>query len=83
MTPRSLTRWFARELGESPAAFVRRLRVERARSLLSDSDLSLVDIAARTGLGDPSTLFRTFQREVGVSPAVYRRRFGRSSSSGL
>ena len=75
MSPRSLTRWCHDELGESPAALVRRLRVEEAQRLLESTGLPLKDVAARTGLGDASTLWRGFTELLGVSPAEYRDRF--------
>lgn len=83
MSPRTLTRWCRRELGESPAALVRRVRVEEAQRLLEQTSLPLKDIAARAHLGDPSTLWRVFTRYVGVTPADYRARFatGRSSQT--
>jgi transcriptional regulator GlxA family with amidase domain len=75
MSPRTLTRWCQRELGESPAALVRRLRLEEAQRLLEQTSLPLKDIAARINLGDTSTLWRVFSRYLGVTPADYRARF--------
>lgn len=83
MSPRSLARWCRVELGESPAALVRRLRIERARRLLEETTLPLKAVAARTGLGDASTLWRAFAHHLGVTPAEYRTRFGAASSEGL
>jgi transcriptional regulator GlxA family with amidase domain len=79
MSPRSLTRWCRQHLGESPAALVRRLRLDEARRLLEQTPLPLKDVAARTGLGDASTLWRLFTRHLGVPPAVYRDRFARQA----
>jgi transcriptional regulator GlxA family with amidase domain len=75
MSLRTLTRWCRRELGESPAALVRRLRIEEAQRLLEQTSLPLKDIAARVHLGDMSTLWRIFTRYLGVTPAEYRARF--------
>jgi transcriptional regulator GlxA family with amidase domain len=75
MSPRTLTRWCRRELGDSPAALVRRVRIEEAQRLLEQTSLPLKEIAARAQLGDPSTLWRIFTRYVGVTPADYRARF--------
>jgi transcriptional regulator GlxA family with amidase domain len=75
MSLRTLTRWCRRELGESPAALVRRLRIEEAQRLLEQTSLPLKDIAARVRLGDMSTLWRIFSRHLGVTPAEYRARF--------
>ena len=75
MSARSLTRWCERELGESPAALVRRLRLEEAQRLLEQTSLPLKAIAARTHIGDSATLWRIFVRHLGVTPAEYRARF--------
>jgi len=75
MSARTLSRWCREHLGESPAALVRRLRVDEARRLLEETSLPLKDITARTGLGDASTLWRVFTQRLGVTPAAYRQRF--------
>jgi transcriptional regulator GlxA family with amidase domain len=79
MSPRTLSRWCREHLGESPAALVRRLRVDEARRLLEETSLPLKDITARTGLGDASTLWRVFTQRLGVTPAAYRQRFAAAS----
>lgn len=76
MSPRTFARWCQRELGETPAALVRRLRIEEAQRLLEQTTLPLKQIATRAHLGDPSTLWRVFTRHLGVTPADYRARFG-------
>jgi len=80
MSARTLTRWSERELGEPPAALVRRVRLEEAQRLLEQTALPLKDIARRTLIGDASTLWRVFKRHLGITPAEYRTRFsiGRS-----
>ena len=80
MSPRSLNRWFQKVVKETPAAFVRDLRLQEAKRLLSESSLGLSDIASRTGLGNHSTLWRIFTRKLGVSPDDYRKRFYKNSS---
>lgn len=72
---RSLTRACREKLGESPAAFVRRQRVEHARQLLEQTSLPLPTIARRAGLGNASTLHRAFSRAFQLTPAEYRARF--------
>jgi transcriptional regulator GlxA family with amidase domain len=75
MSPRSLARHCREALGVSPAALVRQLRVERAKQLLEETDLSLEAVASRTGMGDVSTLWRSFTRQLGITPGEYRDRF--------
>lgn len=81
MSVRTLSRYCTTHLKESPAELVRRLRVEAAQRLLEDSALPLKDVAARTGLGDPSTLWRVFTQHLGVTPAAYRERFASDSGA--
>jgi transcriptional regulator GlxA family with amidase domain len=75
MSSRTLSRYCEKELGETPAALVRRLRLEEAQRLLEQTDLPLRAVATRTGIGDASTLWRLFQRRLGITPAEYRSRF--------
>jgi transcriptional regulator GlxA family with amidase domain len=76
MSLRSLTRAFARESEESPARFVERLRVERARVALLESARSIAEIAAECGFGAARGLERAFARHLGVAPIGFRERFG-------
>jgi transcriptional regulator GlxA family with amidase domain len=75
LTERSFSRAFRREVGQSPAAYVEALRIERARMLLEDGAESLEAVARATGFASPEVLRRAFHRRVGVSPAAYRERF--------
>jgi transcriptional regulator GlxA family with amidase domain len=75
MSPRNFARAFRREVGATPAAYVERLRVERARSVLQSSDTPIDVVAAECGFGTVETLRRAFQRRVGASPSQYRERF--------
>ncbi len=75
MSPRNFARVFAREVGETPARWIERVRVEAARRRLEESDASVDEIAARCGFGCAESLRRAFQRRVRVSPAAYRGRF--------
>jgi transcriptional regulator GlxA family with amidase domain len=75
MSARTLVRTCAAEGSESPAALVRRLRLEEAQRLLEQTLLPIKAVAQQTGLGDASTLHRVFIRRLGLSPAEYRDRF--------
>jgi transcriptional regulator GlxA family with amidase domain len=74
MSPRNFARFFRREIGMTPAAYVEELRVERSRQLLEDSADPIDLISARCGFGTPETMRRAFGRRVGVSPVQYRGR---------
>lgn len=68
-----LLRAFRDTFQETPHEYLTRLRLERARELLTISGRSVTEICFDVGfssLGSFSTLFR---RQVGLSPAQYRR----------
>ena len=75
LSERSFARAFRAEIGQTPAAYVETLRVERARALLEDGAESLEAVTRATGFTSPEVLRRAFHRRVGVSPAAYRERF--------
>ena len=75
LSERSFARAFRAEVGQTPAAYVEALRVERARDLLEDGAQSLESVARAAGFSSPEILRRAFHRRLGVSPAGYRERF--------
>ncbi|MEM9034492.1 MAG: helix-turn-helix domain-containing protein [Actinomycetota bacterium] len=63
-------RIFAAVTGETPAAFVRRARLERAAKVMAAApDRRLTDIAFDVGLSSPSELSRSFRRAHGMAPS--------------
>src|SRR4029453_19548783 len=68
MSTRNFARFFRRETGMTPAAYVEVLRVERARQLLEDSADPVDLIARRGGFGTPGRMRRAFAPRGGVSP---------------
>jgi transcriptional regulator GlxA family with amidase domain len=82
MSERSFSRAFLREVGQSPAAYVEDLRIERARDLLEDGARSLDTVAHAVGFASQEVLRRAFQRRLGVSPSAYRDRFSTHAVSG-
>ena len=75
MSLRHFTRVFTTEVGETPAKFVERVRLEAARNELETTNDTLDVIAARCGFGTAESLRRVTQRHLGVAPDAYRRRF--------
>ena len=65
-------RVFKAATGETPHRFLTRLRIERARRLLSGTSLTVAQIAARCGFASPGALSSAFLSQVGVRPSVYR-----------
>ncbi|MBL1099396.1 GlxA family transcriptional regulator [Streptomyces coffeae] len=75
MSVRTFTRRFREETGVSPGRWLAAQRIERARQLLEDTDLSMDRIARDAGFGTPASMRQHLQAALGVSPTVYRRTF--------
>jgi transcriptional regulator GlxA family with amidase domain len=72
MSVRSLHRRCLEELDTTPAKLIEKLRVERARTLLSTTQLGTKAIASRSGFGTAQRMARAFERALGIAPAAYR-----------
>ena len=73
MSPRTFNRRFTEETGQSPGAWVRGRRIDRARELLESHDLTVDEVARRSGLGSGANLRHHLHRDVGMSPTSYRK----------
>src|SRR5262249_9150551 len=70
LTERSFYRRFSAAVGRPPAQFVEMVRLEAARTLMSE-ELPLKAIAAKVGL-TPIRLNRGFERHFGIAPRLFR-----------
>lgn len=70
---RVLERRFHTALGRSPLAMIQHERIERAKNLLTTTDLSVAMVAERCGFQSNERLTVNFRESVGVPPASYRR----------
>ncbi len=68
---RSFYRKFTEATGKTPAHFVEDLRLDAARTLLSNG-LSLKTIAGRVGLKSSARLGHAFERRFGMPPRLFR-----------
>lgn len=70
--PDHLGRAFRRHYGLTPGAYVRRVRLERAISLIVDTERSLAEIAYATGFADQSHMTRQVGEATGLPPGRLR-----------
>lgn len=68
-----VTKLFRREFGETPHAYFLRRKMEMAQGLLTDTHLSVAQVAAAVGYDDPHYFSNTFKKHAGVSPAQFRK----------
>ena len=69
----AFVRHFKQATGLPPHQYVLRRRIERARSLLADPGVSLVEVALRCGFGDQSSFSTAFRRWTRLTPGGYRK----------
>ncbi|MBQ2262070.1 MAG: GlxA family transcriptional regulator [Loktanella sp.] len=80
MSTRSFSRHYRQITGQTPQAAIKIMRCELARDLL-DKQLSIAEVARRSGIGSPETLRRAFLDTYGQTPLAYQRQFVRGKSS--
>jgi transcriptional regulator GlxA family with amidase domain len=75
MSVRSLSRLFRKELNVSPAEYVERVRIDRARRDLLDTNAAIKRVASRCGFGTLRRMERAFARTISATPTEFRTRF--------
>lgn len=69
----TLFRYFLKLTGATPINYLNAFRLSKAREMLSQSDMSVADIAAACGFYDSSHLNRFFSRTYGCTPGQHRK----------
>ncbi|MBE6594612.1 MAG: helix-turn-helix domain-containing protein [Ruminococcaceae bacterium] len=64
---------FKRDMGRSIIDHLLEMRVSEAKALLLEGELSLKEIAERTGFGDSNYFSRIFKKRTGYTPLQYRK----------
>jgi len=64
---------FKRSTGISPHQYILQRRLDRAKELLCNPQMSLSEVSQHAGFADQSHLTNVFRRFVGVTPAKFRR----------
>lgn len=72
LTPSHFCRVFKRATGSTPHQFVMKARLDRARNLLGQSDLSVAQVAEMTGFTSQSHFTRAFRQYAGQTPSGWR-----------
>ena len=63
---------FRDTIGASPLQYIQNLRIQYAVELLTDTDLSIAEIAIKCGFNSAMYLSRIFKKHMSISPAEYR-----------
>jgi AraC family transcriptional regulator len=72
MSESHFSREFHKSVGMPPHQYLMKLRIERARELLMESEARIIDVALELGFTNASHFARAFARRYGVAPAAFR-----------
>jgi two-component system response regulator YesN len=72
ISPYYFSKLFKEETGENFIEYLTNIRIERAKQLLQNKDISIKSICATSGYSDPNYFSRIFKKQVGVTPTEYR-----------
>nr|AYQ73467.1 response regulator [Cohnella candidum] len=73
--------YFKQETGDNFVEYLTRLRMDKAKSLMMNSELRLYEISQMVGYQDVKYFSRLFKRHAGVTPQEYRQFFYRKEDS--
>ncbi|MBU2980220.1 GlxA family transcriptional regulator [Lentibacter algarum] len=76
ISTRQLERLFGKYLNASPKKYYMELRLERARHLLVQTEMSVIDVAVACGFQSPGHFSRVYRTAFGVTPMMQRGRLG-------
>lgn len=72
ISPYYFSKLFKEETGENFIEYLTNLRIEKAKKLLMNRELSIKNICVDTGYSDPNYFSRIFKKQVGITPTEYR-----------
>jgi AraC family transcriptional regulator len=75
LSPSYFCRAFKESIGIPPHAYIIKMRVERARTLMLTTSESLSHIAVACGLVDQAHLCKCFRQAMGTTPGAWRRSY--------
>jgi transcriptional regulator GlxA family with amidase domain len=67
-------RKFQKSMQTSPARYIEKLRIDKSKELLSDTDLTVGEISNVVGFNDPFYFSKVFKKNTGHSPVDFRKR---------
>jgi transcriptional regulator GlxA family with amidase domain len=70
----TLAERFRTAMGDTPLAYLRTVRMQKAMRLLGETDRTLEQVALEIGYRDAFGFSKVFKRTVGLSPREFRRR---------
>lgn len=74
-----LCREFSKYFGDSPAHYLKTIRLEKAKELLLNTDLNIYEISTQVGYENVNHFINLFKKETSTTPNAYRSKAASSS----
>ncbi|MCC5803439.1 helix-turn-helix domain-containing protein [Rossellomorea vietnamensis] len=74
LSPNHLIRTYSQLYGKTPHRHISEFRIEKAKTLLKNPELSMTDIAFELGFQNPASFTRMFTQFVGIPPTHFRKK---------
>lgn len=74
MSYKYFSRYFKNTFHTTLSEYIMKLRLEKAQSLLSTTEISITEISLQTGFNNISFFIRSFKKAYGLSPLQYRQK---------
>lgn len=75
LSRRGFCKAFSKHTGATPGAVLNQLRIEHAKNILAEQDLTLKEISKRCGYKSQNTFCVAFQRSTGFAPKQFQRNY--------
>lgn len=73
LSPSHFSRQFKSETGYSPYEYIVLRRIDRAKHMLTSTQMSIKEIAYHTGYNSEENFIHSFRKNVGISPGLFRK----------
>lgn len=80
MSTSHFTRLFKAETGETPLTYLRKVRLERVKKLLTTSNKSITEIALENGFNSSAYLATAFLKQYHLTPSAYQKKFRKAGN---
>lgn len=72
INPAYLSYYFKEQIGNNFSVYISKLRIEKVKQLLRESNLSIQEIAEKVGYNNSAALISNFKKQEGMTPGKYR-----------
>lgn len=77
ISPYYFSKIFKDESGENFIEYLTRIRIDKAKEMMSNPDLSIKEISLKVGYSDPNYFSRIFKKQTDMTPREYKMRYGK------